>query len=85
MKTYTKPKMVALSLAGNSLLCACEFDVSEPNMSEEIRRWLGNLGWLNSDKTGAQTGVFTEDMNSCMRQLPGYCKMGPSGEIIFNS
>ena len=85
MKPYEKPKLIALSLAGNSVLCSsCTIDAKGANMDESFRRALGIAGWLDASGTEAVSGVFTTE-DPCGLEVLGYCKFVPNGRIVINS
>lgn len=77
LKVYEKPKLVALSVSGNDVLCAaCTIDVvgnnADPDFKQTIEAW-------------KQMGMtpLTED-GACKDPISGYCKF-TSGSIIYNS
>lgn len=77
MKIYEKPKLIALSISGNSLLCSCDIDVVGGNSPidpdiEELIRLSGGV-------------AFTADSSECTVVIEGYCKNTPTGLIVFNS
>ena len=81
MKTYSKPQLVALSLSGNDMLCACRYDVVLPNMSQEIQDLLKILGVPNT------ANPFSTDAGcKYTTGLEMYCKNTPTYMfIVFNS
>lgn len=82
MKTYMKPKLVALSLSGNDALCACKFDVREPNLNPYIELLLKGMN------VSIAENPFTNDAMECKKKidLEEYCKFSPTAETtVFNS
>lgn len=80
-KTYEKPRLVALSLSGNDLLCAaCPIDAVGPNMDPFLSQIIGDFNIENV------FGAGTDCPNGL--QVEGYCKFTSSengGQIVFNS
>ena len=78
MKEYMKPELEALPLEGNDNIQGCTFDAVGSNMDPVIRRLLG-------DKAD-QPGLFANG-EACKNpvDISGYCKYGPSGNMVFNS
>lgn len=79
-KTYEKPRLVALSLSGNDLLCAaCPIDAEGPNMDSTLSQILNDFG----------VDIFTAlgSGEECQFEITGYCKFSSadSGNILFNS
>lgn len=80
MKTYEKPRLNALSLSGNSLLCSCAIDAVEPNMNPDLKQFLEDFNLLG------KSNLFVEDMKDCELLVSGYCKNTPDSQhMIFNS
>lgn len=77
MKTYEKPKLIALSISGNSLLCSCDIDAVGGNspITPEIEELIKISGGV----------AFTVDSNECTVIIEGVCKNTPTGFIVFNS
>ena len=78
MKTYRKPKLMVLSLSGDSLLCSCVIDVVEPGMDPTVMKMLREKYPQYVDNT---SNLFaTADGNDCTIQIEvvGYCKMNPT-------
>lgn len=75
MKTYEKPKLIALSISGNNMLCnTCTIDVIGDNKDDD-------LGDLIFDE-----GLFAAgDPCDVVVDFKGYCKNTPEGNIIINS
>ena len=86
MRTYEKPRLMALSLSGSDALCACSIDAVGSNMDIAVKQMLENLGLLDGDKP--REGTFAPK-DQCDKDkevnINGYCKHGPSGEMLFNS
>lgn len=79
MKPYEKPRLVALSLSGNDMLCAsCAIDVVGDNMNPTYKEIIDDLFGGVSPNFG--TGEECTDIT-----IDGYCKFGPTGELVFNS
>lgn len=77
MKTYEKPRLTALSLSGNDLLCTgCQVDAEEPNMDPDLKAVVDDWKLLGKNP-------FTDDMG-CEVPIEGYCKF-TSSEIVFSS
>ena len=88
MKTYEKPHLMALSLSSNDSLCACAIDAVGSNADPTLIYALDE-DW-NHEKMRPEEYVFGVGepvANSCMMEVAGYCKFGPSGEefTVFNS
>ena len=85
MKTYEKPRLNALSLSGNSLLCSCAIDAVEPNMDPALKTII-QAGWPQITDTSKL--FATADGNACDTPIDivGYCKMSPTEtNMVFNS
>ena len=79
-KTYEKPRLSALSLSGNDMLCAaCPIDAQGSNMDATLSQILKDFN-VNVD-------VITGSGESCELEISGYCKFtsADSGNILFNS
>lgn len=79
LKVYEKPKLVALSVSGNDILCAaCTIDVvgnnADPTYTQTVNEMIA-AGFPNP---------VTADDNKCQTIVTGYCKFSGSN-IIYNS
>ena len=73
MKAYEKPKLIALSLSGNNMLCdSCDIDIVGDNADPDFK-----------DTYGDFPGTF--DDASCAMQVTGYCKLTASSNVVVNS
>ena len=84
MKTYEKPRLNALSLSGNSLLCSCAIDAVEPNMNDSLKKALSLIPGIDLSNTA---NLFTA-ADACKQpiDIDGYCKMSPTEtNMVFNS
>ena len=91
MKKYMKPQLVALSLVGNDALCAtsCGIDAEGTNMDPALKLALELAGLLaGNDLIGYKPieGTFGTG-EGCNQDaiIDGYCKFGPSGQLVFVS
>lgn len=87
MKAYSKPRLVALSLNANDLLCGCKIDVApgtDGDVDPEINKMLGNL---YPGETNFFTDKYSCGTNVSMPDIEAYCKFGPfpSDTMIFSS
>ena len=91
MKKYMKPQLVALSLVGNDALCAtsCGIDAEGTNMDPTLKLALQLAGLLlGNDKDGfyiPKTAFGTGEACDQDKIIDGYCKFGPSGQLVFVS
>lgn len=77
MKPYEKPRLVALSLSGNDMLCdGCAIDVVGDNADKVFMETLGDF--LNIGN------AFGNEVQ-CELQIEGYCKYTSTSNMIFNS
>ena len=88
MKAYSKPRLVALSLNANDLLCGCKFDVipgGDGNVDPAIQRLYESLG-INKNNNPF-SGNHPCDTNIDTSFIETYCKFGPfpSDTMIFSS
>lgn len=81
MKTYMKPRLVALSLTGNDDLCGtCAIDAVEPDMDAALKRALELAGGVDIDI------AFASSADDCGVFLSEYCKHAPTtNSILFAS
>lgn len=84
MKKYEKPRLMALSLSGNDMLCAaCDIDIYGDNANPI---WKDTYGELIGNGT-----AFGEAETQCVDadwQIKGYCKFtgGDNGtRVVINS
>lgn len=79
MKTYEKPKLIALSISGNDMLCStCAVDIIGDNMDDDFRSTYGDF---ISDPSQA----FGEEDQACADKpwkVSGYCKFTGSNVVI---
>lgn len=83
-KTYEKPKLIALSLSGNNMLCnTCAVDIIGSNMNDEFRQMLEDLDININDLDQA----FGEnDCEGKKTTIIGYCKFnGADNRVVINS
>ena len=74
MKAYEKPKLIALSLSGNNMLCdSCDIDIVGDNADPDFKNIYGDF-----------PGTF-DDAASCEMQVIGYCKFTASSNVVINS
>ena len=88
MKTYEKPRLMALSLSGTDTLCgSCAYDAVGDNMSPEIKNILELAGLITSDGTVLE-GTFCPDM-TCDKDktVESFCKFASVewASMIFSS
>lgn len=77
LKVYEKPKLVALSVSGNDVLCAaCTIDVVGPNADQDFIQFIEDMKQFFPNPL-AQDG-------NCQDKIDGYCKF-TSATIIYNS
>lgn len=84
MKTYEKPRLMAISLSANDLLCGCVFDAMGPDVDPVIAEIYALLEGIVDP---SNPNNFAEG-DGCKSIVPisGYCKMTPEGgEIVFAS
>lgn len=66
MKAYEKPRLVALSLSGNDMLCLnCEVNPKDNAALNDM---------INTFFGGILEGVFGTTESACSNQVSGYCK-----------
>lgn len=81
MKTYEKPRLIAMSLSGNNTLCSsCEIDIMGDNADPTFKQLETDLG---------VTFTFGE-AESCATDgggipVAGYCKFTATSNIVINS
>ena len=85
MKTYEKPKLIALSISGNDMLCACDVDVVDPINENKIPD--NNLQWL-IDNVGLDYLFGIRE--SCDFPVLGVCRHTSNGHhgqwpVVFSS
>ena len=88
MKKYMKPQLVALSLVGNDALCAtsCGIDAEGANMDPTLKLALQLAGLFDSEGLKPIAGTFgTGEACNQSTTIDGYCKFGPSGQLVFVS
>lgn len=85
-KTYEKPRLVALSLSGNDLLCStCTFDIIGDNADQ------GLVGLIETGFGVDITISSFSNEDGCATAIPGiedtgYCKFnGADNMTVFNS
>lgn len=84
MKPYEKPKLIALSLSGNGVMCTsgCSIDAWGDNMDASLGIVLQRSGLMSGGKPIEAVFGGTE----CQIEISGYCKFVPDGRnIVFNS
>ena len=83
-KTYEKPKLIALPLSGNNMLCnTCAIDIIGDNAVPEIKR-LEELG-LDISKFFA---AYETDCTESDHTIVGYCKFNGADHkdlVVINS
>ena len=87
MKTYEKPALNALSLSGNSLLCACDADIVDP-MNAAGAGLIAILGKLytNTSELFAGDSDCTTNAYELGLTIDQYCKHAPEGALkVFSS
>ncbi len=78
MKTYEKPKLIALSISGNNMLCnSCTFDIIAPYNGGADHGELGQM----IEEFGYNFGS-TE--TQCSLSIVGYCKFNSVDEGLFS-
>ena len=88
MKTYEKPKLIALSLTGNNMLCSsCAHDVigsnAETELVETLRDFFGIINITESSFASNEDCEEQEDI-----QTDSYCKFTGAesgGTVVINS
>ena len=78
MKTYRKPKLMVLSLSGDSLLCSCVIDAVEPGMNAQLKATLEEIPGLDLSDTTKLFAVNDEIGCENPIDIDIYCKMSPS-------
>lgn len=77
LKVYEKPKLVALSVSGNDVLCAaCKIDVVGPNADPVFDQIIKDMEAVGMKPLVQEDG--------CQHPVEGYCKFS-SASIIYNS
>lgn len=77
MKTYEKPKLIALSICGNEMLCSCAIDAT-------------NNGVIDPDLWNTWQNMISLGMNpfgtdeACDTPVVGYCKF-TAENVVFSS
>ena len=83
-KTYEKPRLTALSLSGNDMLCAaCPIDVIGSNAQTEIVQMIRDFTGMDvTSSSFASTEACIDGL-----AIEGYCKFTSAGaeSIVFNS
>lgn len=81
-KTYEKPKLIALSLSGNNMLCnTCAIDIMGDNADKTFKETMGDFFDVN--KAFADYEPCTEQI-----KIVGYCKFTGAdrgGQVVVNS
>lgn len=79
MKAYEKPRLVALSISSNDMLCeSCAIDIHGSNANPDYLQTIALM-----EEMGISTD-FLFDVGSCEYPVSGYCKF-TSVNIIINS
>lgn len=77
MKTYEKPRLVALAVSSNDLLCqSCAIDAIGNNMDPVLRRYLDLYGVTLEQLFGSG--------ETCTIPVEGYCKFN-GAYVVINS
>ncbi|MBQ3532437.1 MAG: hypothetical protein IJA51_01905 [Oscillospiraceae bacterium] len=87
MKVYTKPVMVALSLAGNEQLCGSCAEKGAVILLRNDSALAQQFDWLVGDGDGVAelsdiANVFGTKETGCSRKLDGYCKFTSSDTMV---
>lgn len=77
MKTYEKPKLIALSICGNEMLCSCAIDATNNGVIDPDL-W---KTWQDMIKLGLNP-FGTEE--SCEIPVKDYCKF-TGANLVFSS
>ena len=80
MKTYEKPKLIALSLSGNNMLCnTCAVDIIAPTEDQALVDIL-------EDFHGPIDKLFATAEADCAKHIEyeGYCKF-TGANVVINS
>ena len=80
MKTYEKPKLIALSLSGNNVLCnTCAVDIIAPTKDQGLVDML-------EDFYGPIETLFATGDTDCVTKIDynGYCKF-TGANVVINS
>lgn len=76
MKTYEKPRLVALAVSSNDLLCqSCAVDVIGDNRDPVFDKYLELIG-------GSIEQLFGSGETSCVIPVEGYCKFLGTNVVI---
>ena len=80
-KTYEKPKLIALPLSGNNMLCnTCAIDIIGDNADKTFKETMGDFFDLNN--------AFASYESSCKIPIDGYCKFNGADRkdlVVINS
>lgn len=80
MKTYEKPKLIALSLSGNNMLCnTCQTDIIGNNMDPAFKATMEDFGIVITDNSFASSDSCTAPVD-----ISGYCKF-TGANVVINS
>lgn len=84
-KTYEKPRLVALSLSGNDLLCStCAFDVIGENADQGLLDMFEAFGITITSNSFATSEGCSMQIDDSL--VSGYCKFnGADNMTVFNS
>lgn len=79
-KTYEKPKLIALPLSGNNMLCnTCAIDIIGDNADKIFKETVGDFFDPN---------VAFASYENCEVEISGYCKFTGAdngGRVVINS
>lgn len=79
MKTYEKPKLIALSLSGNNMLCnTCAVDIIAPTEDQGLVDMLEIYGPIDTLFATAEADCATKI------EISGYCKF-TGANVVINS
>lgn len=80
-KTYEKPKLIALPLSGNNMLCnTCGIDIIGDNADPEVTKRLNELG--------LDIGQLFAHYEDCAIKFDSYCKFTGADhgvQVVINS
>ncbi len=72
MKTYEKPKLIALSICGNEMLCSCAVDAdNDPVLQQILQDLVPELNPFGTD-------------GGCDIEIKDYCKF-TGANLVFSS
>ena len=80
MKTYEKPKLIALSLSGNNMLCnTCAVDIIGNNMDPVFKATAEIFGIVITENSFASSDPCVDSVD-----ISGYCKF-TGANVVINS